>query len=570
MPVSSQPHFRLHGLALVALMVLAACSKESTAPVAPVAAASDSSASDAMAPLPAPVAVQNAPYAAAPRVVNRPAYSNAPDQPSYVNESGTTPAYADDPGYANDDQQQVVSVYVDPPLEQPAPVAVDWAPPPMLVEEISPQPDPDSVWTGGYWAWQGRWVWSAGRWSRPPRPDYRWQEPYYEHRADKVVYVPAYWSPPERHFIAPAVGIAIVASIIAVGVHEGHHADGPQGVFIPPPPGSRPGIIVPAPIGTPPRVVVGAPPVINVGMRVNGNVENNSHNVTNNVTNITNVRNVTIIAPPTATANGRGFQQSVAADPHRPPAIPPGARATAPQPRSATPVVAWQPGHPAPTLPAAQPVRGVPQHAEVPGRPGQAPANDPRAQQHAQQQAQQQKSQQDQARAQQQAQAQKAQQEQAEHAQLEQAQRAQQQAQQKAQQDQVRAQQQAQAQKAQQEQAQHAQQEQAQRVQQQVQQQKAQQDQARAQQQAQAQKAQQEQAQHAQLEQAQRAQQQAQQKAQQDQARAEQQRSQQEQAAKAGAGKAQAEQAQADKAKADAEAQAHRPPQHKPDDNERK
>ena len=127
-------------------------------------------------------------------------------------------------------------------------------------------------------------------------------------------------------------------------MHAGHHVDGPQGVFIPPPPGSRPGIIVPAPIGTPPRVVVGAPPVINVGMRVNGNVENNSHNVTNNVTNITNVRNVTIVAPPTATANGRGYQRAVA-DAHRPQPVAPGTRPTAPVPQSTTPVAAWQPGH---------------------------------------------------------------------------------------------------------------------------------------------------------------------------------------------------------------------------------
>ena len=547
MPVRSSSRstpFKLQALALVVMTLLAACSKQSaTAPAAPLAAASDAAASDALAPLPAPVAVatqapvavQGRPYSNAPTVVNPPV---DPNQPSYVDESSAgAPSYADDSAYADDEQQQVVSVYVDPPLEQPAPIAVDWAPPPMLVEEISPQPDPDAVWTGGYWGWQGRWVWCAGRWSRPPRPQYTWHEPYYEHRADKVVYVPAYWSPPERHFIAPAIGIAIVAAVVAVGVHAGHHADGPQGVFIPPPPGSRPGIIVPAPIGTPPSVVIGAPAVINVGMRVNGNVENNSHNVTNNVTNITNVRNVTIVAPRTATANGRGFQQAVAADPHRPPMVAAGARPTAPTPRSTTPVAAWQPGHPAPVLPAAQPVRGGPPRGEAAGRPGMPPPNGQLAQQQraqqeqAQQQAGQQRVQQEQA--------QKAQQEQAQKAQQEQAQRAQQQAQQ---------------QKAQQDQARKAQQEQAQRVQQQ----KAQQEQSqRAQQQAQQQKAQQEQAQRAQQ-----VQQQAQQQAQQ--------RAQQEQAAKANEARAAEERAQADKAKRDADAKAHTPPERKPTDNDSK
>jgi hypothetical protein len=551
--------FPLHALGLVALAVVAACSKEPAAtPAAPLATASDvapagtlpAQAGDvAQAPPQAPVRVAAATTARPTDDDNSPIAYDPPaaGQPPYVNESAAPDAlvYADDPEYANDDQQQVISVWDDPPLEQPAPVAVDWAPPPMLVEELPPPPYPEAVWTGGYWGWQGRWVWCAGRWSRPPRPDYRWHEPYYEHRGDKVVFVPAYWSAPDRHFIAPAAGIVIVAAIIAVGVHAGHHADGPQGVFVPPPPGSRPGIIVPAPIGTPPRVVVGAPPVINVGMRVNGNVENNSHNVTNNITNITNVRNVTIVAPPTATATGRGFQQAVVADPHRPSPALAGARPTAPRPQSATPVAAWQPGRPAPVLPAAQPVRGVSARGERPGRPDMPTPNDPRAarqpaQQQAQQQAQQaqqlQQAQQEragkglppltpqqaQALGARQAEAQRMQQQDAQRGQ--QQQRVQQEQAQKAQQEQA---QQAQQQRAQQEQAQKAQQEQAQRAQQQAQQQRAQQEQAqkaqqeqaqRAQQQAQQQRAQQEQAQKAQQEQAQRAQQAQRQRAQQEQA----------------------------------------------------
>lgn len=66
----------------------------------------------------------------------------------------------------------VVSVYVDPPLYQPPPIAVAWAPPPMLVEVPPPPPFAGAVWTGGYWTWQGNWVWAAGRWSAPPQPGY--------------------------------------------------------------------------------------------------------------------------------------------------------------------------------------------------------------------------------------------------------------------------------------------------------------------------------------------------------------------------------------------------------------
>ena len=57
----------------------------------------------------------------------------------------------------------------EPALSQPAPIAVDWAPPPMLIETLPPQPSDDAVWTGGYWVWRGDWVWAEGRWSAPPR-----------------------------------------------------------------------------------------------------------------------------------------------------------------------------------------------------------------------------------------------------------------------------------------------------------------------------------------------------------------------------------------------------------------
>ena len=45
----------------------------------------------------------------------------------------------------------VVSVYEEPPLAEPAPIAVGWAPPPMLVEVPPPAPFPYAVWVGGYW-----------------------------------------------------------------------------------------------------------------------------------------------------------------------------------------------------------------------------------------------------------------------------------------------------------------------------------------------------------------------------------------------------------------------------------
>ena len=76
--------------------------------------------------------------------------------------------------YYSPGPQSVVSVYVDPPVMQPAPILIGWAPPPLLVQVPVPMPYPGAVWTGGYWIWEGNWVWSAGRWLAPPL---RWRRP---------------------------------------------------------------------------------------------------------------------------------------------------------------------------------------------------------------------------------------------------------------------------------------------------------------------------------------------------------------------------------------------------------
>jgi len=86
--------------------------------------------------------------------------------------------------------EPVVSVYVDPPTQQPEPIGVPWAPPPMLVEDPGPMPFYGAVWTGGYWVWDGQWVWAHGRWLPPPMVGYGWTPPYYEHRGAVVVFVP--------------------------------------------------------------------------------------------------------------------------------------------------------------------------------------------------------------------------------------------------------------------------------------------------------------------------------------------------------------------------------------------
>jgi DNA segregation ATPase FtsK/SpoIIIE-like protein len=272
------------------------------------------------------------------------------------------------------DRGSVVSIYVDAPLQEPEPVAIGWAPPPMLVEELPPPPYQDAVWTGGYWTWQGDWVWCAGRWLVPPRPRYVWVQPYYEHREERVIFLPGYWSRPDVEFVAPSYSRQIAWAYVGANVVVGPPPTGPAGIFIPPPPGSRPGIIIPAPVGTPPAVVVSAPPVMNVGMVVRGNVNINSHNtvvndnrVTNyNITNVRNVTNVVIQAPAGAMANGRAFQSTVPHQADLAAAQQPFVSVRAPVPLSRTPVQAYVPGHTVAALPAPQRVQGLP---TVPSHP---------------------------------------------------------------------------------------------------------------------------------------------------------------------------------------------------------
>ena len=272
----------------------------------------------------------------------------------------------------------VVSVYVDPPFVQPAPVLVPWAPPPLLVQAPPPPPFIDMVWVGGYWAWQNCWVWSAGYWDRPPRQGYVWMEPYYEHRGNAVVFVNRFWAAPGVAFVPPPARLRLSLSM-TLGGAVGVAPRGPQGVFVPAPPGSTAGLIVPAPLGTPPAVVTGAPAVVRPGMRIvnsnNVTINNTVNNtVVNNITllNERNIRNVRVEAPASATAGHLAFNSEVPARAALAAATRPRTPWTAPLPQSDRRFeLAAAARHPPFVLPPAQPIRtsraGVP--VQAPARP---------------------------------------------------------------------------------------------------------------------------------------------------------------------------------------------------------
>jgi hypothetical protein len=277
-----------------------------------------------------------------------------------------------------------VSVYVEPPVVEPAPIVVGWAPPPLLVEVPPPTPFMGAVWVGGYWVWQGNWVWAHGHWMGPPQPDYVWVHPYYEHRGDAVIFIDGHWSAPGVVFVPPPPGLRLVVETPAYGVIPGPRPIGPEGCFVPAPPGSRAGIIVPAPVGTAPAVVTSAPAVIAPGMRITNNVTTVNNNINNNVTNVTNitrvtnVTNVTIVAPPGATKNGRAFDTMVPAAPHLAASRPALVQTRAPEPVSTRPLPVYTPGSRPPQLPHPPPMHAQPVNAgTAPARPGETAAREP-------------------------------------------------------------------------------------------------------------------------------------------------------------------------------------------------
>jgi hypothetical protein len=219
----------------------------------------------------------------------------------------------------------------------------------MLVEAPPPLPFGGVIWVGGYWVWEGSWIWAAGRWAPPPQPGYGWVHPYYEHRGNVVVFVTGHWSPPGVAFVPPPYNRSFTVVTAAPGVRPGAFPNGPQGVFVPPPPGSRPGLIVPAPVGTPPAAVISAPPVNNPGMHIQGGVASAGNNAAN----------LTIVAPGSATASGRAFQSSVPALAHLAAALPAMVHAQAPMPIHAQPIQSFVPNRPPLSLPPSQPVQAA-------------------------------------------------------------------------------------------------------------------------------------------------------------------------------------------------------------------
>jgi hypothetical protein len=98
------------------------------------------------------------------------------------------------------------TVYVRQPAPPPPPVAVEPAPAPDASVEVvteappAPQvevqvaaPGPGFIWTPGYWAWHGRWVWVGGRWAHPPHRHAVWVAGHWDRRPRGYIWVGGHW-----------------------------------------------------------------------------------------------------------------------------------------------------------------------------------------------------------------------------------------------------------------------------------------------------------------------------------------------------------------------------------------
>ena len=87
-----------------------------------------------------------------------------------------------------------------PAIAQPYPpsfeIRIATTAPPHARHEVVPQrPDHDSVWTRGYWHWEGsRWGWNDGRWARPEQRSHKWVTARYAREGKVWRYEPPHWS----------------------------------------------------------------------------------------------------------------------------------------------------------------------------------------------------------------------------------------------------------------------------------------------------------------------------------------------------------------------------------------
>ena len=70
------------------------------------------------------------------------------------------------------------------------------APPPLPAYDVPPCPEPDALWTPGYWHWgRAGYYWVPGVWLMPPAPGLLWTPGYWEFVGSVYRFHAGYWGP---------------------------------------------------------------------------------------------------------------------------------------------------------------------------------------------------------------------------------------------------------------------------------------------------------------------------------------------------------------------------------------
>ena len=87
--------------------------------------------------------------------------------------------------------------YQNPPSDDTEqPVYADQAPPPLPEYDQPPAPDPNYLWTPGYWAYgPGGYYWVPGAWAAAPYVGALWTPPYWGYYGGRYRYYHGYWGP---------------------------------------------------------------------------------------------------------------------------------------------------------------------------------------------------------------------------------------------------------------------------------------------------------------------------------------------------------------------------------------
>ena len=80
-------------------------------------------------------------------------------------------------------------------IEQPDTMIIDQAPPAPKKEAVAPAPGPNYAyaWVPGYWAWQGKWVWTSGTWVPLPSPHTEWVAGHWIPWGHRYKWIPGRW-----------------------------------------------------------------------------------------------------------------------------------------------------------------------------------------------------------------------------------------------------------------------------------------------------------------------------------------------------------------------------------------